>query len=164
FEQKADDVGVLQIVAVRVRADTVDDREVNIGEVARYGADGLGHQEADADDQVISTGGVVRQVGNIVGVRVRLRDVPLDAELAFAGQARTDIPGRCRVGQTDAGQMVEALVCERPGIGHQADLDEFWRRRSAGAGAAPARGQNDRQRQSYAQTKQTNGWLPHASS
>ena len=152
LEQQADDVGVLEVGSLRVSSDAVDDREVDIREVAGHRADRLRHEESDADNEVVASGGVGRQVGDIVGVGVRLGDVPLDAELAFAAQAGAYVSSRRRVGQTDPRQVIEALVSKRAGIGDEADLDDFWCRRRAGAGAVTARGQDDRQRQRYAKT------------
>jgi len=86
--------------------------EVNVRKLPRDGADRLGHQEADSDDEVIASGGEVRQVGNIVGIGMRLDDVPLNAKLALAAQAAavTDVAGRRRSAHPKTRQVVKTLV------------------------------------------------------
>src|SRR5205823_2576522 len=93
FEQEAFNIGVLQVIALGIGTNPVDDRKVNVGEVAGDRSDRLGHQEADPNDQVIAARGVGRQVGNVLGAHMGLGDVALDAKLALTGQAGADVAG-----------------------------------------------------------------------
>src|SRR6202011_4329070 len=65
-EEERLDVGVLEVVAVRVSAGAVDDREVDVGKLAGNGTYRRGHQEADPDHKVIVLGGKVGQVRDVV--------------------------------------------------------------------------------------------------
>ena len=104
------DVGVLQVVAFRVCAGAVDDREVDVRELGGHGADRLLHEEAHADHQVVAFGGEVREVGHVFASVVRFDHVVLDAEV------------RLRLLQADESQVVEALVVEATDVGDESDL------------------------------------------
>src|SRR5919201_192891 len=162
LEEQADDVRVLQVVALRVGSKAIDDREVNVGELAGDGSNRLGHQEADANHQVVLLGCVVRQVGDVIAVCVRFGYVALGAKLSLAGQARADVAGGCRLGEPDGGQVVEALVVEAAGVGDQPYLDRLLLGTTAASGSTAGRNR-DGQRQAHAKAEQTDGWLPHRS-
>ena len=154
FEQETLNIGVLQVVPLGIRPDPVDDRKVNVGEVAGDRSDRLGHQEADPNDQVITARGVVRQVGNVFGAHMGLGDVALDAKLILAAQAGADVAGRGSLAETDCGEMVEALVVETAGVRHQADFERLGR---GTRGRAPAGRHEAGQQETDTKAKQTDG-------
>ena len=134
---------------------------MDVGEVPGDRPDRLGHQEADPDDQVITTGGVVRQVRNVVRIGMGLGNVALDAQLALAAEAGADVAGRSGLAEAECSQVVEALVVEAAGVGHQADFECL----GGGTGArAPAGRQDGGQHEADTKAKQTDGWLRHTSS
>src|SRR2546430_14672160 len=139
---------MLEVIALRVGPAPVDDREVSVGEAAGHRPDGLGYQEADTDHEVVATGGVVGQVGDVIRVDMGLSDVTLDTELTFAAKAGTDIAGRRRLAETQRSQVVEALVVHATRIRNQTDLDGLHWCGPGGSGAAAGR-QEDRQRHAY---------------
>ncbi len=98
------------------RPRVVDDRELRVRERLRNRRELLGHEEADADDQVVALACRRRQVRDVVGGLLRDEDAALDAELLL------------RVLETLIGEEVERAVVEPADIGHERDLDRGLRR------------------------------------
>src|ERR1700736_6557772 len=121
LEEKGLDVGVLQVLAVGVRSGAIDDREVNVGELAGSVAEGRVRQDADPDHQVIVLGGEVGQVRNVVVAALGLDHVALDLEVGLG------------LLEAEVGEVVEALVVESADVGDETDLVCLGR----GGAAAP---------------------------
>src|SRR5215216_640534 len=124
LEQQAVDVrGLALHQGLRV----VDDREVRVRKLLGDGLHRLGHQEADADDEVVLLLGQGREVRHVVRVLARRQNAALDAEL--------------RLGPLEAlvGELVERAVVEAADVGDETDLDLLGLRRGLGAAAAAAR-------------------------
>ena len=108
LEQQAVDVrGLALHRGLRV----VDDREVRVGELLGDGLHRLGHQEADADHDVVLLLGERGQVRHVVRVGLRRQGAALDAELGLG-------PLEALVGE-----LVERAVVEAADVGDEADLD-----------------------------------------
>src|ERR1700687_72439 len=118
----------LRSVELVVGAGAVDDREVDVGELAGHSADGLLHEEADRDHEVVVLGGEVGQVGNVVVTALRLDDAGLELELGLG------------LLEAQVGEVVEALVVEAADVGDQADVV-----RLCGRGRGAAAGREERQ-------------------
>ena len=114
LEQQAVDVRGL---ALHRRLRVVDDREVRVGELPGDGLDRLGHQEADADHDVVLLLGERGQVRHVVRVLAGRQHAALDAEL--------------RLGPLEAlvGELVERAVVEAADVGDETDLDLLALRR-----------------------------------
>ena len=110
LEEERLDVGVLEVSELGVGACAVDDREVHLGELPRHGADGLLHEEADSDHEVVVLGGEVGQVRHVVIAALRLDHAGLELEFGF------------RLLEPEVGEVVEALVVEAADVGDQADV------------------------------------------
>src|SRR3954451_20681023 len=126
LEGQPDDV--LRLALHRQRR-VVDDRELLLRELLRGRLDGVGHEEAVADDQVVLLRGERRQVRDVVRVLLGDQDAAVDAELldgALEALVR---------------QLVERAVVEAADVRYEADLDLLALRRARGAaGAARAAG------------------------
>src|SRR4051794_34545449 len=134
LEQQAGDVGR---GVDRITDDgVVDDRELRVGALGRELADRRRHQEADRDDDVEVVVAEVREVRDVVRLRVRLLDRQVDAELVLRLRGALE------------GELVEALVVQAALVGGQADLQgRSRRRRGRGcAGVARSRGRSGRRR------------------
>src|SRR5215208_335403 len=119
--QRADEVAGLVLLeqeAVDVRGlalhrglRVVDDRELRVGELLGDGLDRLGHQEADADHEVVLLLGERGQVRHVVRVLRRGQCAAVDAELCLG-------PLEALVGE-----LVERAVVEAADVGDETDLD-----------------------------------------
>ena len=113
-EQAADVRGIaLELLG---DARVVDDRELRVRERLGDRRDRVGHQEADADDQVVALPCRSGQVRDVVAARLRDEDAALDAEL------------RLRLVETLVGEEVERAVVETADVGHERDLERGLRR------------------------------------
>ena len=83
----------------------------DVGELLGDLADGLLLEEADGDHEVVALEGVLRDVGDVVAVRLRDRHVTLDAVLLLG------------LLEALAGEEVERLVAETGDVGDETDLD-----------------------------------------
>src|SRR5215212_5853939 len=124
LEQQA--VDVLRL-ALHQGLRVVDDPEVHGGELVGDRLHRLGHQEADADDEVVLLLRQRGQVRHVVRVLGRREHAALDAQL--------------RLGPLEAlvGELVEGAVVEAADVGDEPDLDLLGLRRGLGAAAAAAR-------------------------
>ncbi len=111
---------------LHIRLREVDDREVDVGEAVGHGLDRFGHQEADADHDVVVLLGECGEVRDVVRVRARDDDASLDAELVLGPL------------QPLVREEVERAVVEAADVRDEADLDR--RPRAAGRVAAGIRG------------------------
>jgi hypothetical protein len=89
----------------------VDDRELRLRELDRDRVDGVGHQETDADHEVVALLGEAREIGDVIRVRLRQQHPAVDAELALGAL------------EAPVGELVEATVVEAADVGHEADLE-----------------------------------------
>jgi hypothetical protein len=87
-------------------------------------------QEADADDQVVLLPHERGEVGDVVGLAVRQKDLPLDFELLLGLQ------------QAGVGEVVEPTVVQAADVGDEPDLELLCllRRTAAGRERAGERG------------------------
>src|SRR4051812_7965997 len=104
----------------------VDDREVHVGELRGHGVERVGHEETDADDEVVLLLGQRREVRDVVGVGLRDEDAAGDAELLDG------------VLEALVGQEVERAVVQAADVGDDADLDLLALRRARRGAAAAA--------------------------
>src|SRR6188472_980774 len=88
----------------------VDDRELRVREPLRDGRKLVGHQEPDADDDVVAPR-PGREVRDVVGRALREEDASLDAQLLLG------------VLQALVRERVEALVVQAADVGHERDLE-----------------------------------------
>src|SRR6188472_2402619 len=95
---------------LETRGREVDDRELLVGEPLRHCCHLVGHQEPDADHEVVLPR-AGREVRDVVGRALRDEDAPVDAELLL------------RVLETLVRESVEALVVEAPDVCHERDAE-----------------------------------------
>src|SRR5215207_1773710 len=124
LEQQA--VDVLRL-ALHRGLRVVDDREVRVGELLGDGLHRLGHEEADADHDVVLLLGQRGQVRHVVRVGLRRQGAPLDPELGLG-------PLEALVGE-----LVERAVVQSADVGDESDLDLLRFRRGLCAAPAPGR-------------------------
>src|SRR5690349_14241706 len=125
LEQQAVDVLRLRLHrGLRV----VDDRELGVRELVGDGLHRLGHQEADADHEVVLLLRQRREVRHVVRVLRRRDGATLDAQLLLG-------PLEALVGE-----LVERAVVEAADVGDETDLDLLGLRRGLGAAGSTARG------------------------
>src|SRR4051812_5753437 len=120
LERQPDDVLRL---ALQQGGGLVDDRELHRRELLGDRRDGVGHQEAVADDQVVLLLGERRKVRDVVGVLLGDQHAALDPQLLD------------RALEALVRELVERAVVDAADVGHEADLDLLALRR-AGRGAA----------------------------
>src|ERR671923_198559 len=123
LERQADDVLRL---ALHLRGREVDDRELRLRELLRRSRDGVGHQEAVADDEVVLLLGQRREVRDVVRVLLGHQHAALDPEIL-------DGPLEPLVGQ-----LVERAVVEAADVGDETDLDLLALRGGRCAAGRPA--------------------------
>ena len=100
---------VLRLALERGRR-VVDDRELRVREPLRDGRHLVGHQEPDADDEVVAPR-PRREVRDVVGGALREEDAAVDAQLLLG------------VLQALVRERVEALVVQAADVGHERDLE-----------------------------------------
>ena len=121
-------LNVLRTRDLRVGRAHIDDRELRVRERSGGLADGLGHQEADADHEICTAGRGGLEVRDVVLIGLRLLDLDGDTELGSG------------LLQALVGERVEALVVETTDVGDQNGLD---RRMLLGIGGRCGNGGDD---------------------